>query len=148
MFGSARITDTLVDIDVSGTTVSTAYQLFDGCTKLKTVRKLILPEKITAYSNVFRKCTALENITIEGTIAGSIDFSQCSELTADSMLNVVHCLKQYYDDEAEYGTKTLTVSSVAWQRFEDALLLPEVLLISYGSWENYIASKGWNLVLA
>lgn len=146
IFQQASITDTQVPVDLSGCGTSTAYTTFDACTKLKTIYKLIVPVGLQ-YNNVFRNCTALENITIEGTIGNSVSFGDSPLLTAESMYSIVMHLEGYTPSDDRYGKNTLTVSSAAWQRLEDSVLMDESMYNVFYTWENYINFYGWDLVL-
>lgn len=84
---NAKITDTKVDIHILGRT----QQIFYKCTKLKTIRKIIVIEA-TTYPNMFASCTALENLTMEGTIAAALSLSDCSKLSKASIESVISCL--------------------------------------------------------
>lgn len=95
MFRTSNITDTKVSIDLSqGTGI---YVLFD-CTRLKNVPKIIVNENIV-YTGWFVNCSALENITIEGTI-GQNDFNVqwSTKLTHESLMSIINALKDYSAD--------------------------------------------------
>ena len=89
MYGGSMITDTKVPINLS-TNAERVYNLvntFTSATYLKTIRKLIVNERI-AMDNQFTSCTALENLTIEGTIGQNFNAQWCP-LTEESILSVV-----------------------------------------------------------
>ncbi|MBQ9985040.1 MAG: hypothetical protein IJP38_01910 [Oscillospiraceae bacterium] len=87
-FAYAKMTDTKVDIQlisparVGGT--------FYG-SNLVTIRKLIVDEGVTYTADAFMKCSALKNITFEGTIGNTINF-QWSPLTKGSIQNIIEHL--------------------------------------------------------
>ena len=90
-YGSFGIKDTKVDIDVSLNTTQ-IDAMFSWCTNLKTIRKLKVSEKITRYIDTFNQCTALENITIEGTINASINLRWSTKLSHDSFVSIINAL--------------------------------------------------------
>lgn len=100
MMRYAQITDTKVDINFTHVGSSA---VFANNSYLKTIRKLIVTENVT-FSNWFAQCTALENVTFEGTIGQNIDFSACP-LTKSSLLNIIEHLGKVST------TKTLTIGT-------------------------------------
>lgn len=105
VFQSCGITDTKVTTDFRGHT-GTAYNTFNNCTKLKTVRKLMVNEGL-AYNGFWTSCSALENLTVEGVIGNSFDI-RWSPLTKESIVSVVSALS----DTATSKTLTLKKSTV------------------------------------
>ena len=146
MFGYSNIEQIDVVVDVSGAT--TGHQLFYYSQKLHTVSCLRVAATTPWASSDFAYCYALENITIEGEIGQSIDLHWSEKLTAASVYSIVDHLKQYPSDDAEFGTKTLTISRTAWDNFMQNGETPEGMLANHGSWENYLTNIGWQLVLA
>ena len=65
---------------------------FYQCFNLKTIEKLIVSEKCTTYASCFTSCNELENITIEGTIAASINFQYSSKLSKVSIKSIINAL--------------------------------------------------------
>ena len=89
MFYYSQVTDTLVDIDVSGLNISS---MFESATQLHTIRKIIMSESITmGLTSAFKNASSLKNITIEGIIGNSINFQWCP-LTKESITSVVNAL--------------------------------------------------------
>ena len=77
-----------IDLTKAG---SNTVNLFDG-TRLVTIEKLIITTA-TNFTNMFRNCSNLANIVIEGTIATSgLDLSACTNLSADSLESFVNAL--------------------------------------------------------
>lgn len=104
MFYVSNVTDTKVDIDVTGCT-NTASVFRKS--KIKTIRKYIVKEA-TTYSYAFRECEDLENITFEGVIGNNIDFSDSPLLTVSSMLNIF----EHLNDIRDLGTtRTCTLGA-------------------------------------
>lgn len=127
-------------------------------TSLKTIDKLIVHEGITSYLDCFGNAALLENITIEGTIAGnSFNVSYHKNLTRESLLgiplmeeevadlpstNVVELNGNYYyggiipalkDYSGTSTTKSITLGATNLAKLSDA--------------EKAIATqKGWTLV--
>ncbi len=98
---------THIDVDIDFRAVGNA-QVFQSASLLKTISKLIVTDEVT-YTNWFAGCTALEDITIEGTIGNDISFSDCALLTKGSIESIIDALS---------GTvtgKTLTVNAAAKQ---------------------------------
>lgn len=88
-YGSS-IGGSLPTIDLTKAESNTA-NLFDG-TKITTIEKLVVTTT-TNFTNMFRNCTNLANIVIEGTITTSgLDLSACTNLSADSLESVVNAL--------------------------------------------------------
>ncbi len=103
LFWNARITNTKVPIYVS-TTGSNNSNTFASCSYLVTIPLLVAAEKTTFYSS-FNGCTAMENITFEGTIGNAISFNNSSKLTNKSVQSIIDHLK----DLTGANTQTLTL---------------------------------------
>lgn len=86
MFYYSLITNVDVDIEI----IDNANSMFSQCSKLHTVKKLIVRENVPC-NNTFYNCNELANITFEGVIGQSISF-QYSPLTKESIMNVVEHL--------------------------------------------------------
>lgn len=83
-------------IDVSTSEKNGCYfsETFSACTKLKTIDKIILNSNgADLYNNAFSRCSALENLTIEGVI-GQNGFSvqDCKLLSKASHISIVNAL--------------------------------------------------------
>ena len=104
IFYNAPITDTKVDIIVGLNRPTSG--MFDGCSELRTIRKLVLSGTNT-FSSTFTKCAALESITFEGVISNDISFADSPKLTKASITNIINCLS------ATASGKTLTLSIIA-----------------------------------
>jgi hypothetical protein len=92
MFAKSKITRIPVIIDCSQAT-SPIYGLFLDCKELKTVKKVVFSEA-NEYNSVFNNATALENITIGGTIGkNGFNVSTCTKLTHDSLMSIINALK-------------------------------------------------------
>ena len=127
IFLYSPITDTKVDIDVTGPTG--CARCFSNATKLVTIRKIIVVEKNT-YQDTFVNCTSLENITFEGVIGNSINL-QYSPLSRQSIENIISVLS------AIATGKTLTLKKTAKENaFTDE------------EWQTLIATKSnWTISL-
>lgn len=88
MFRGAYITDSKVSIDIAG--INGTYMFFDSI-KLKTVRKVIVNEN-NALTGCFQNCTALEEVRFEGTIGKSLDIHWSTQLSTDSLQNIIEHL--------------------------------------------------------
>jgi hypothetical protein len=151
IFQQSGITDTKVDVDLSGCGTGTANTTFDGSKYLKTIHKLIVPAGLK-YNNTFRNCTALENIDIEGTIGNSVSFGDSPLLSAASMKSIVESLAYYDLAHDQWGENNLTVSEKAWGDFETELPftenMPTHIAVPVGTtrWVDFVNYIGWNLV--
>ena len=89
VFQNARIENTLVDVDFSGTT--TCAYVFGYCSRLHTIPKLIVAEQNT-FTMAFQACRALVNLTVEGKFGNSIDLQWSTLLSKASITSVVNAL--------------------------------------------------------
>lgn len=82
------------EIDYINNNMSTMANVFKNSTKLKTLRISTVKETST-FQNAFEGCTALENLTIEGTIGKTgFDVHWSVLLTAESYHSIItHCSK-------------------------------------------------------
>ena len=103
---------------------------FNNAASLKTIDKLILHEGITTYLYAFANSALLQNITIEGTIAGDkFDISSHTNLTHDSLMSIIDALKDY---SGTTTTKTITLGATNLAKLTDA----EITIAT---------EKGWSL---
>lgn len=80
---------------------------------LKIIDKLIVHEGITSYTYCFDGAALLQNITIEGTIAGmGFNISSHKNLTHDSLISIINALKDY-SGTTEKKTITLGTENLA-----------------------------------
>lgn len=80
------------DIPIKTTNLNGMNNIFNECHNLKTIGKITFDGTAYAFSNTFKNCYALENITFGGTIASSISFAQSSKLSADSIQSIIDAL--------------------------------------------------------
>lgn len=133
IFNTSYITDTKVDIDLTGAGTNTAGMF--QYSKLEKISKLIVIES-TGYSNCFTSCSALKKISFEGIIGKNISFSDCPNLSAESIENIIDHLKDY---SGTTPTCTLTLHSSCWTR-----LANEGSTAPNGKdWRTYAEEKGW-----
>ena len=136
MYCDSRITDTKVVIDLANGSGSreTAY-MFDNAINLVTIRKLIV-SSTTPFSNTFRKCTALKNISIEGEIGkNGFDVSASTNLSADSLKGIINALS------SSTTGLTVTLSTTAQSNYE--------AVYGSGSWATLTATKSnWTIAYA
>lgn len=122
----AWLTDTLVPIELTGT----LDYGFPWCTELVTIRKLKVA-KATKYTNTFKGCSKLANVTFDGEIGQNISFEDCNKLTKDSLLSIINHLYDFVTT-GEGGTHTCTLGSTNLAKLSDT--------------EKAIATqKGWTL---
>lgn len=127
-FANARIESTLVDVDLSKTT--NCNSLFNYCSRLHTIPKLIVAEQNT-FVSAFVGCAKLVNITVEGTFGNSIDFSPCP-LSKDSILSILNALSITKTDQ----TVTFNKNAVNAAFTDD-------------EWNTLVATKtNWTIALA
>jgi len=116
-----------------------ADAMFIGNTALVTIDKLVL--KTGAYGEcntaAFMNCTALKNLTVEGTFTTEVNL-QWSPLTVDSMKSVISCLKNYVGTDKELKYQ-LTFNEDCWDALETSGPSP-----SGYSWKAYLElDLGW-----
>lgn len=140
VFTLARISH-LGEIRQSGTSwYNTFYTPY-----LETIDRWVVDEADT-YSGTFTNATALANLTVEGEIGNSISFVS-SPLTLESATSVLYALKNYYEDESNKYTKTITFSTATTALLEDAGTIFEVEYSGSTmpvSWDTYVYYMGWN----
>lgn len=114
---------------------------FYNCEKLQTIDKLVLKTDGTqTFTNAFDRCTALANITIEGTIGKSISFVDCP-LSYESMKNIIEHLKDYYNDSANAYTQTITFSQECWDLLAEHDEESPLYQSNGGGWEDFITRE-------
>ncbi len=106
---------------------------FTGCSKLKTIRGIVptppTPDGRTQYWDMFSGCTALEDLTIIGTMHHSLSVSPCTALTHKSLMSIIDNLANYSGTGTSH---TLTLGTINLAKLTDA--------------EKAIATeKGWTL---
>ena len=89
-FSNTKFTD-LGEVDLS-VTRNNGGQMFAYNQYLKTIRKLIFANKTILATNAFTETSALENLTIEGTIACDIDLHWSTKLTEASIRSIIEHL--------------------------------------------------------
>lgn len=129
------------EINASGAT--SLSQTFMQSDVLQTIEKLILKTDGTqTFSGAFEACKALENITIEGVIGRSVDFSY-SPLTVESMKNIILHLKDYTGTSSEYAY-SVKFSGESWNLLTEAAINGDVSPENT-DWETYIMGYlKWN----
>ncbi len=103
MFSQSAITDIKVTVDLTNST--SASSIFLSSTNLKTIPLLIVHKDLT-FSNVFKGCANLENLTIQGLIGkNGFDVQDSTKLTNESLLSVLNALED----------KTTDTSGTVWK---------------------------------
>jgi hypothetical protein len=117
--------------------------MFAWCEELHTIDNIILsPRETFSYSNMFARCSKLEQIRFEGNIVNNISFSACTKLSKDSIISIMSALS----DTATGMKVTFSQLAVdiAFQTNEgdgDGSTSVE--------WENLCATKpNWTIALA
>lgn len=133
MFAWCTNLTTVPYLDVRNANFGTATLtgLFDYCSKLHTVKGLHLSESTTFSTSTFGRCSALENLTIYGTIGqNGLYLAYSNKLTHDSLMSVINALADKTGDTSKNWTVTLGTTNLA--KLTDA--------------EKAIATqKGWTL---
>lgn len=138
-FGNAAFTRLPV-IDVSKS--STSIQCFYHNRSLKSIEKIIMSEN-TVPSKWFSNDTALENLTIEGTIGqNGFNVQWSTKLSGESIVSIIEALSS-----ATSGlTVTLSQTAVSNMTFP---ITSKQTNITYDSWATLIATKSnWTISLA
>jgi hypothetical protein len=132
MMRYSSITDTIVDITF--TNVGSSY-VFANNVNLKTIRKLIITDKVT-FVGWFTDCTALENIVIEGTIGqNGFDIHWSTLLSADSLKSIITALS------TTTTGLTVTLPTTAQANYEAKY--------GTGSWSVLVATRSnWTIAYA
>lgn len=90
-FNYSHIADTIVPIDISGLTDTTA--MFRRNANLETIRSLIVSESTVFAANTFQGATCLVNITIVGVIGqNGLDLKDSTLLSKVSIISIVNAL--------------------------------------------------------
>ena len=107
--------------------IATAY-VFANNSNLK--RLEIKVSKTTTYSNIFNSCSALEELTVTGTIGqNGFSVSPSTKLTHDSLMSIINALYNYSGSGTTY---TVTLGKTNLAKLTDA--------------EKAVATeKGWTL---
>ena len=95
MFSMSKITDTLVDIDISDSALNTI--MFNNCTNLVKVKSLTVSDKST-FDGAFVNCTKLTDLNITGSLGQDIDLS-FSPLNKASLTKVLTILSDSATDK-------------------------------------------------
>lgn len=112
----------IIDVSKASTNIT---NLFNNCTKLVTIEKLIMTSN--NKGSMFNGCTALENLTIDGVIGNDFVISSSTKLSHDSLMSIINHL-----ETKTSGTFTLSIGSTNLAKLSDA--------------EKAIATqKGWTL---
>lgn len=104
------------------------------------IDKIILTEDGQPLSDYFSYAYSLEEVEIEGSIAGgSLNIKNSPKLTLDSLKSILTALKDYSGTTNEYSY-TVTLRSENWAVLEaDGATAPNGM-----TWVEYISAKGWN----
>ncbi len=84
----------VVDISELTTDINYVNQMFYNCSRLVTIPLKVSQETLYA-SNTFQSCSALENLTIDGTIGTTgFDVHWSTKLSYDSLLSILNACKK------------------------------------------------------
>ena len=109
MFNAASYLTEAPLIDATNST--SVDRLFNQCGSLKKASVVFPENKITAYTNVFQQCVALEDFTAYGVIDFPLSLSTCSKLTNASVQSIIDCLKDLTGATAQTLTLHKTVKA-------------------------------------
>lgn len=129
--------------EIDARNASNLNQIFSSNYYIQTIDKIILKnDGSQAFSNSFSNNGQLKNITFEGVIGKSIDFSY-SPLTVESMVNIIEHLKNFTnEDESTHWSQTIKFSKTRWTALENSGIQNE----AGDTWENYVQlGLKWNI---
>lgn len=127
------------------------------CSKLETIEKWIMSEKVKSATSCFASCTKLKNLTVEGVIPISISFS-VSPLSVESLKSIITHLKDYAGTSSEFAY-TVTFKATAFEELEKTGFDSDDsnwTISNFGidaeftenlTWANIVSYLGWNLSL-
>lgn len=130
----------LPELDMSG--AGDLRNTFYNAKKLKSIAKLKLGT-VQEFTKTFYKCISLRDITIDGTISRSIDFSDCP-LSVESMINIISSLEHYRDTD-NMGIYTVKFSESCWDALESSGIPADSIVPDVPNWSEACIYKGWNI---
>lgn len=107
MFYMSKITDTLVDIDISNSTLNTF--MFVGCTQLVRIKSLKVSD-VTTFDRAFTNCIKLADLNITGSIGQDLDLSY-SPLNKGSLTKILTILSDSAEGKVLMLKKTACESA-------------------------------------
>lgn len=120
---------------VDMTNATSGWCLFRGAAKLEYVEKVILPPTLdVGFKNGGFICENLKHISFENYFLSAVKFSECVNLTHDSLVNILNALYDYVNGDLDGSgkDKTLTLGTTNLAKLTNA--------------EKAIATqKGWTL---
>lgn len=113
---------------------------YSYCRKLEEI-EIIRCNENTTFTSAFISCAGLIKVIFSGRIASDINLQWSTKLSLESLISLFSSLKVYYSDDADYCTKTITLSAESWaltesQDFQDAL--------GYTDGQAMCRDLGWN----
>lgn len=113
---------------------------YSYCRKLEEI-EIIRCNENTTFTSAFISCAGLIKVIFSGRIASDINLQWSTKLSLESLISLFSCLKVYSSDDADYCTKTITLSAESWaltesQDFQDAL--------GYTDGQAMCRDLGWN----
>lgn len=145
-FNSAYYITRVGVIDGRGITTTSGFNYtFQYAQSLHTIDKIIVGENQN-FNACFYGTKVLKNISFEGTIKNSIDFSYCP-LTVASVVNVLQHLQGFSAGDAGFQKYTLTFSTTTKALLDEVQAndpngyIPELM----DDWRTYITMLGWNI---
>ena len=128
MFQSSRSITEIPELNLQK---SKSYKnIFDNCSSLISVDKIIINDN-GQFDSAFINCGNLQTIIFEGLIGNDIDLHWSINLSHESLISIINCLKDYSEDTS--GTvHTLTIGDT-----NQAKLTSEEIAIA--------TEKGWTV---
>lgn len=116
------------------TKANSSYSTFGDSTKLKTIDKIIYHDKLV-LTTAFTRCTALENMIVEGTIGqNGFDIHWSTKLSATSLYSIVSALSPTFE-----GTIILPTTAEANYNYNPPAGAPQ-------TWAELVATKSnWDI---
>lgn len=96
--GCSQLTN-VPTINISGVTKLNTGYMFQTCTKLIEIEKLIVDENTGYGTMMFYLCTQLVTLIFEGVIGeNGLDIHWSNQLSHESLMSIINCLKDYSQD--------------------------------------------------
>jgi hypothetical protein len=99
---------------VDFTSATNVASAFHNSLKLRIIEEIVSSATTPWQSNTFQNCSALTHIIFSGVIASDINLQWSKKLDLESLISLFSCLKQFAPSDANFHTKTLTLSAESW----------------------------------
>ena len=140
MFAYCRLQECIPDMNIP---IQYRYtNTFSHCYAKKI--EILRVAETTIFGNTFNDCPNLEDVTFEGVIGSSINFSACP-LSVECLKHIIEHLKDFSGDAENYHKYTLTVKNSAFSKLDTEGATAEYNGVAC-TWAELIDNKKWNLV--